>query len=367
MESDIQESIKHLKKSPIHFASLAGFELFHRNILYYILNNNKKNPQIITSIIQECQDELKINEVLKEKNHFDILIKAESPEGAVNIILEIKAKTLPDKNQLEKYNKTIESKYRERKNYKIYITLYNTKILEEIHLDKFLESNGWKSIDLIGMHKLIEDYSDINNEAYKNSFADYKTTLQHQCNVINSILKHPNEIKKIKEIELNSICEKILAAKACAEIMNNIKPHNSNVNNISTENINFNVIHTRGRIGMELFINKPHERKSIRAGVQIQGDAVNVFFDHGDDFSVNYAENFIDKYIKEIKLLGENINFTKNKKSKYRYRPNFFYRKFKLPNNMTALDVINQINKDAKDCSEEIQRIISDLAEIMDG
>jgi len=95
-KSAILKNLDDLSKNPMFMLSLTSRELFHSNFWAWIL---RQYPQIFTKVFYEEYDgkaDVKIN---REKNNFDLSLQV----GDEFIIIENKIKSMPNKEQLEKY------------------------------------------------------------------------------------------------------------------------------------------------------------------------------------------------------------------------------------------------------------------------
>ena len=94
----ILKVINDLSNNAMFAISLTSKELFHTNLWAWML---RKYPQVFTPVFYpEYNGQDKI-EVLREYKNTDLFLKI----GDKSIIIENKLKSLPDKNQLERYNK----------------------------------------------------------------------------------------------------------------------------------------------------------------------------------------------------------------------------------------------------------------------
>jgi hypothetical protein len=99
-ESLIEDDVQAFRKSLICTLSLSSKELFHSNLIGWLMENNLEFAKAIT-------DESSLRELPKverEKSNFDLLVKA----GDKNYIIENKVKSLPCTAQIAKYKEKAE-------------------------------------------------------------------------------------------------------------------------------------------------------------------------------------------------------------------------------------------------------------------
>lgn len=144
---DVKKVVSDLKDNPVFRMSLASKELFHSNMLAWLLES--RNADGLSDMAKElaklfmpkqhCENGYKVLTVLREKNHLDLIIvflpdnedfkyddwtKIEDvfqnsgsddqnllgklQKNCQFVVVENKFKSIPDKEQLKKYDKTIE-------------------------------------------------------------------------------------------------------------------------------------------------------------------------------------------------------------------------------------------------------------------
>lgn len=96
LEYNIIDTLKELNKNAIFRLSLTSKELFHSNFWAWMI---EKYPQKFTGVFYSKYDGYTIPQVFREKYNFDLLLKIDNKF----IIIENKFKSLPDRNQLDRY------------------------------------------------------------------------------------------------------------------------------------------------------------------------------------------------------------------------------------------------------------------------
>ncbi|MDE6409876.1 MAG: PD-(D/E)XK nuclease family protein [Muribaculaceae bacterium] len=119
------ETYEKLKQSPVFQMSLHSKELFHSNFLAWLGEDPKlrevfRNVMVAIGLSREYVDSWGEDfEILREKNHFDLIVKApvhknkkgkERPKrGELYLVIENKIKSVPTGDQLNDYSKKLES------------------------------------------------------------------------------------------------------------------------------------------------------------------------------------------------------------------------------------------------------------------
>lgn len=97
-KNKILKIIDELSNNAMFAMSLSSKELFHSNIWAWML---RKYPKVFTPVFYPEYNKKDKIEVLRKYKNTDLFLKI----GDKSIIIENKLKSLPDKNQLERYNK----------------------------------------------------------------------------------------------------------------------------------------------------------------------------------------------------------------------------------------------------------------------
>lgn len=95
-KNEILKSINDLSNNTMFALSLTSRELFHSNFWAWLI---RKYPQVFTKVFYSDYNGIDEVEVLREKYNFDLLLKINEKY----IIIENKFKSMPDKNQLDRY------------------------------------------------------------------------------------------------------------------------------------------------------------------------------------------------------------------------------------------------------------------------
>lgn len=122
----------------IEFLSGGNHELFHSNLFAFIAKNSKNYFKAIFKL-QDLEPDLKFDaeDVYREKNNLDLSIFR---DNKFLLVIENKMKSLPDSNQLERYNNKIANQNKEglEKERKILLTFLDAR--------ENSEETGWTTI-----------------------------------------------------------------------------------------------------------------------------------------------------------------------------------------------------------------------------
>ena len=114
----LKNTVISLKQSLVYTLSLGDKELFHSNVLGWLFeNHNDKGIQPIVKLF--INDELEIERVEREKNHFDLCVTCHKKDNEAYkhfVIIENKFKSLPEKKQLERYEVVCQGKKNKKDN-----------------------------------------------------------------------------------------------------------------------------------------------------------------------------------------------------------------------------------------------------------
>lgn len=112
---NLKNIINELKHSPVFNMSLGSKELFHSNFIGWAIESglvdaagflNKLCPNVVDGATK-----LREEGVEREKDKLDLRIWFENGQ---NVVIENKVKSLPDKEQLQKYSKKLKSQLSHR-------------------------------------------------------------------------------------------------------------------------------------------------------------------------------------------------------------------------------------------------------------
>lgn len=366
----INNNIKVLKDSFIFQLCMSDKELFHSNFIYGLWKNDYANFKLLLEKIGfNCINYASL-EGKREHNNYDFCFQ--DKDGKVVLIIENKVKSIPQKEQLDRYV----SNFKDEKPYFILLSLMDQfPAYEDIKEDKIWRLVSYR--DLITWLKELKWSSDLQQYV-----KDYCTAMEALINEVNKYsssedslyfkLKNADEYKDYKELRIHDLFGKLWFSQIGQYVTKRIKSNNleydltkqCNTNKIFNEKpskliyLNSDYTHSGGG----LFEFKILFRTGIILGVQIQDDAYRHFIEYkGEkDFSQDKYDWFFDlesqgKYNKEEKMKNFR-DFEDNKGWKcYRdqgdgifleFGPNYKYQKLKIRRDIRIKDLIDLMLRD---------------------
>ena len=176
----MENIVDKLNKSPFFAMSKGSMELFHSKLWSWLINRIDK--EYVLAFVKDIMiDFNNIKNTEREKKHTDILINY----GKKAIVIENKIKSLPDKNQLKKYEESI------GKNFYFGVCVYpydfeDDLILENwsfITYDEIL--NGIERITIKNKQKLLDNF-DTNGKFYFDLICEYVDMTRNVIEIIKS-------------------------------------------------------------------------------------------------------------------------------------------------------------------------------------
>lgn len=189
---ELEQIASELKKSPMFQLSLSSKELFHSNFLYWIW---KSSPQIFRNIIEQIYGTINKNnqkepliwpiefDVKREYLHYDLCIVDKSNERPF-LIIENKIKSIPRKDQLNRYKKENE------KAICILLSLV-TDFVGKKEVEK-----DWIIIDY-------SKYSQIIRKVYQSNNPYFSTIVEDYCTMVNTLQSISNTWKISDSLKFN--------------------------------------------------------------------------------------------------------------------------------------------------------------------
>lgn len=106
------ESLIKIIESTLNYKlSLSNLELYHSNLLEVILSKHSSEPFSLLQNVVDDYEDYHIIKVEREKGHKDITVTLENNEETIVVIVENKFKSLPEREQLEKYMDATDKTY----------------------------------------------------------------------------------------------------------------------------------------------------------------------------------------------------------------------------------------------------------------
>lgn len=329
-EITMEKIISDLKKNPVYSMSLGGKELFHSNMLAWLLMS--EDNQSIKQLFGIEKNEVVLN-VFREHQNLDLLIVYSSkevddisilddPDSELStnidlnfIIIENKYKSIPKKQQLEEYSDKLNNgKYRV---FKTKLTNENTRcylLAPQIVLENALGFDGNKGIGksrkINGIPWTAVNYKDFKDKIIsKNHPNEY--ILKDYCDMLSALdiildeylrddidnnLVFPNaeNIKLLKQIRFYDIYTKLWYGITQKKIEEDFE------NKVAFNRKDFGMTRSIG-----FFEWKIEYEEKLLVGVQIQGNQFRVFVEP-------YYKKKPKDSNKFIASVNDNLEFKKN-------------------------------------------------------
>ena len=391
-EITMEKIISDLKKNPIYAMSLGGKELFHSNMLAWLLMS--EDNQSIKQLFGIEKNEVVLN-VFREHQNLDLLIVYSSkevddisiiddPDSELStnidlnfIIIENKYKSIPKKQQLEEYSDKLNNgKY---KVFKTKLTNKNTRcylLAPQIVLENALGFDGNKGFgeyrEINGITWTAVNYKDLKDKIIsKNHPNEY--ILKDYCDMLsaldiildkylrddignNSVFPNADNIKLLKQIRFYDIYTKLwygITQKKIEEAFEN---------KVAFNRKDFGMTRSIG-----FFEWKIEYEEKLLVGVQIQGNQFRVFvepyyvnkpkdgakFISGVNDDPSFRDNICVWGLSIIDEAFQTDRIESPNKNKYFKFNDFKYVKRELDSNMTIEELASIVSNALKKLNDE--------------
>ena len=233
-EKDLNDIKKELNASPMYNLSLSSKELFHSNFLAWLGNNMETRPFFVAVINELVRIDLDFNgkwEVAREDKNFDLCIREaikKEKKGKEDIVgyryilvIENKVKSIPRKDQLDKYVGKVE-KLNVNKDTKKRQFLLLTLANEFPDKNSISKENKWEIKTYADLaYAMIKELCCIKEEYHKSLIVDYLSFISNLNDLVekwqknekfanNDGLEDLNKISDLRaKIQFSSYCEKL--------------------------------------------------------------------------------------------------------------------------------------------------------------
>ncbi len=294
----LKNTVISLKQSLVYTLSLGDKELFHSNILGWLLeNHNDKGIQPIVKLF--INDELEIERVEREKNHFDLCVTCHKKDNEADkhfVIIENKFKSMPDKTQLERYEEVCLKK---KKNVDYSFIIF----APSASLDIFEKNRpvNWQTVAYEDLCKALSkaQFSLTSDEQkFRNEFlSSYKKLLESLLKIISLVVMSASEenspylvdkevLNTLKEIRLHDVYQKLYASTVQ-------KTLNINAGKDWKSDIYF----MNGSVLKWTYI---PDNSNIVYGVEIQREKFCIFAETKDGTVLKQSEEKLSEYFESI-------------------------------------------------------------------
>lgn len=345
----MSEKIGRLKDSPIYAMSLGSKELFHSNFWAWLM---EKNPGFIEVFFEERIDN---PEVKREEENRDLTIWENRGDQKAEkaYVIENKIKAIPTKEQLVKYQESLKEKFVKG------ILTGLRKPMEGILPD------GWTFLSYRTIAKRLRERTSLLDDLSCAILEEYCDIIETIDSIFTELIPEKcagdlrygtedseNNIKSLKEVHLDDIYKKILAA----EFLTYWRTHSSYQDKAESEQN-----YTRDTALMDFKL-KCGEQK---IGVQIQGSQFKLLAESelpcsAEDLFNKYKSKgwFVEKKDKEIFLLGKKRNTSMrptNKFCHYEGKTTFVYQYFNIEEDISFEEMLELVDQALDQASDLIE------------
>lgn len=233
MSEKIDEIVEKLKDNPVFQISLSSKELFHSNIIAWLLEEKvgdgspSENAKSLSELFAPKDIDLenyKVLTILREKHNFDLLIvfKKNDSDDFRFVVVENKFKSVPEKTQLEKYSEKISVNI-DLKDKKQKIKINETNTTCYLFAPKSsLEAKNWKDEkwNEVSYEAFIDTIQPCGSDFEKEFVKKYKEFVRLMLNLGDTIKDYfsvpeskvfpeKNIIEKLKQIRIHDFYEKL--------------------------------------------------------------------------------------------------------------------------------------------------------------
>lgn len=342
-----EDTIKKLKKSPIFALTLGAKELCHSNYWAWLIDANNEFAKVFFPNIKGG-----IKKVYREKEHMDLVLETSSGD----YIIENKLKSLPNKEQLEKYHD-------KEKN-------FVQGVICGIVEPSFDIPNGWKFLSYKKIAEGIDKIKASTSLENDQILSEYIRVIQNIYSVLNDCNNNIGQklaykdFESLSEIKLDDIAKKLNADKFVKHLNDIIRTQIENriKNKLWKLEISSNFSNKYSLVDIR-FIRSKNTSKEMAIGIQIQAGKFERAIltkerkDEDKLFQQFKALNWFSDYNNEKMFLGKQTSQKKKycsyKNSTYLYLYQYFniqdYSFENLDKEINrhleiALEIINQEN-----------------------
>jgi hypothetical protein len=348
-------NIELLKQSPMFNLSLSSKELFHSNFIDWLITiDNQSMSSLFSNLLKKDFEILQCN---REKNNFDLYIDC---SGHQQIIIENKFKSIITDQQLAKYSE----KLKDHNSQNVLLSL-NLTDYERSLANKY----SWIAVS----------YTELCDELQKISFKDkyHQMMVDDYCKFITEVSSYfsnknysryslddmYSEYKKLLEIRLHDISQKILFNYILRELNIKLKKDNKSfVNGYDfSEKISSWQDFWRGTglVSINYTIEQGKDNRSgFRLELQLQYNALKLMLIHEN------PKQLPDKFKNDFFTIIENLSkskfcrkqgelFPNRKGMEYKkYGSNLIYKSIVLSKDLTMPEIINMMYESFKEIVE---------------
>lgn len=374
----MKETLEKLSNSPMFHFSLHAKELFHSNFLAWLGQN--RDPEL-RALFKAVMISIGVSkdtveswgndfEVLREKEHFDIVVKAPDGKRKVEdndttekvvpgqwyVVIENKIKSIPTEAQLKEYDKKLKIKFRTDSS-KI------EKILLEIQPSDINLPAGWRQADYTKVVTALKENVDTVSDPYK------KAIISDYCEMVESLIVIFKETEVTPDSTFIVRHNKEIYNLRIDDLINKGRTaHISNIANSATQ-----LSWYTGYTNKQPLIGSEEQINGMMFGIQIQGKQYRHYIMgeisekelllKSNGFLSASREEFREKMCQRYpnvfsnrSIKGEK-NKTFNSYGKNKSSIVFWYQYVEISDNATIAQIIDCVNKDM----QEVKKLISQM------
>lgn len=184
----MENIIENLKNNFLFQASLGSKELFHSNLIAWILEQENENGEYeaLKIFLKTINAKVPLNSLKKEneikisreENNIDLIIKWKENEEWNFVFIENKIKSIPTSTQLEEYNEKVKKYTNQEFNNKFLLTPLSSLLEKDKHTEKW--------INITYKLQIIKFLNEVQNINFKNR--DIKLVLENYIDFLNNII-----------------------------------------------------------------------------------------------------------------------------------------------------------------------------------
>jgi hypothetical protein len=258
----MENIIENLKSNFLFQASLGSKELFHSNLIAWILEQENENGEYEALIIFLKTINIKVSlnslkkenevKISREENNIDLIIKWKENEKLNYVFIENKMKSIPTSNQLEEYNEKVKKYTNQEINNKILLTPFSTILKKDKHTENWINITYKKEI--ISFLKNIQ-YIVFKNPDINLIVSKYISFIEDIINLFDLYLGkdeneferkkynyYTSELEHLRSIRMHDMLLKIMHDKLGDLIMKKIKNSNLEIKTNFTRSTGINDI-----------------------------------------------------------------------------------------------------------------------------
>ncbi|HEL9598587.1 TPA: PD-(D/E)XK nuclease family protein [Streptococcus suis] len=331
------DTINLIKSTLNYKLSLSNIELYHSNLLGDVLERYPEIPFTLLDGIVKGYENYRIVNVWREKKHKDITLQMSDGKNDIQVVIENKFKSLPYREQLEKYMDGGTSN-----------TFYILLSLTKPESDVLPEGWTWKSYD-----NLCDYYEIVSNQTSNSLYVEFLKDYNVYVRAISELLESESVDMKLYEYFLRPEVESALEQIGLIDLIHKIR-YEKMCNLIRSTK----VIKYSGRVRGAFYFGCCYKLSDeISFDIQIEGEQ------YRHKLNVSKSANFS---LEQIKLVcsrlkekvdmftykNNNIFSTAQRRvdwNKYETRDSLdLYNYVKIDRPVTFSDLINYLNDDLK-------------------